>query len=73
MTSMRGARPFKARALARHLIGEPDQVGLFDDGRKHLTVPGGCRAFASVGSWQFPVTSIWVLVLWRGTRLGLFV
>jgi hypothetical protein len=29
----------QARALARHLIGEPEQAGLFDDGKQHMTVP----------------------------------
>jgi hypothetical protein len=28
----------QARALARHLIGEPEQAALFDDGSAHLTV-----------------------------------
>ena len=29
----------EARALARHLIGTPEQAGLFDDGHPHVTVP----------------------------------
>ena len=29
----------QARALARHVIGEPEQAGLFDDGQQQLTVP----------------------------------
>jgi hypothetical protein len=29
----------EARALARRLIGAPEQTALFDDGSEHLTVP----------------------------------
>jgi hypothetical protein len=29
----------EARATARHLIGTPEQAGLFDDGKQHLTMP----------------------------------
>ncbi len=29
----------QARALARHLIGSPEQAQLFNDGSEHLTVP----------------------------------
>jgi hypothetical protein len=29
----------EARALARHLIGTPEQASLFDDGSEHRTVP----------------------------------
>jgi hypothetical protein len=36
----------EARALARHLIGAPERAQLFDDGRKHVTVPVRLKGIA---------------------------
>src|SRR5215204_4085031 len=59
----------QARALARHLIGEPEQVGLFDDGQQHLTVPVRLKGVRVERSRQFGDVYL-ALALWRGTGLG---
>jgi len=41
---------FQARALARQLIGEPEQAGLFADGKHHLTVPVDRAPCGGVGA-----------------------
>ncbi len=59
----------QARALARHLIGEPEQAGLFDDGRQHLTVPVRLKGVRVERSRQFGDVYL-SLALWRGTGLA---
>jgi len=59
----------EARALARHLIGEPEQAGLFDDGQQHLTVPVRLKGVRVERSRQFGDVYL-ALALWRGTGLG---
>src|SRR6202163_4493227 len=43
----------EARALSRHLIGVPEQAGLFDDGSEHLTVPVRLKGIRIDRSRQF--------------------
>ena len=43
----------EARALARRLIGAPEQAELFDDGSEHLTVPGRLKGICVERSRQF--------------------
>jgi transposase len=59
----------QARALARHLIGEPEQAGLFDDGQQHLTVPVRLKGVRVERSHQFGDVYL-ALALWRGTGLA---
>lgn len=59
----------QARALARHLIGTPEQVGLFDDGKQHLTVPVRLKGVRIERSRQFGDVYL-ALALWRGTGLA---
>jgi transposase len=59
----------QARALARHLIGMPEQAGLFDDGQQHLTVPVRLKGVRVDRSRQFGAVYL-ALALWRGTGLG---
>ena len=59
----------EARALARHLIGEPEQAGLFDDGQQHLTVPVRLKGVRVERSRQFGDVYL-ALALWRGTGLA---
>ena len=59
----------QARALARQLIGEPEQAGLFDDGRQHLTVPVRLKGVRVDRSRQFGDVYL-ALALWRGTGLA---
>jgi len=59
----------QARALARHLIGAPEQAGLFDDGKQHLTVPVRLKGVRVERSRQFGDVYL-ALALWRGTGLG---
>src|SRR5574338_437992 len=59
----------EARALARHLIGEPEQAGLFDDGRQHLTVPVRLKGVRVDRSRRFGDVYL-ALALWRGTGLA---
>jgi transposase len=59
----------EARALARHLIGEPEQSRLFDDGSAHLTVPVRLKGIRIERSRQFGDVYL-ALALWRGTGLS---
>ena len=59
----------EARALARHLIGEPEQAGLFDDGSRHLTVPVQLKGIRVERPRQFGDVYL-ALALWRGTGLA---
>jgi hypothetical protein len=58
----------EARALARHLIGAPEQAQLFDDGSDHLTVPVRLKGIAIERSRQFGDVYL-ALALWRGIGL----
>ncbi len=58
----------EARALARHVIGAPDQAQLFDDGSEHLTVPVRLKGIAIERSRQFGDVYL-ALALWRGIGL----
>ena len=58
-----------ARALARHLIGTPEQAGLFDDGSADLTVPVRLKGIRIERSRQFGDVYL-ALALWRGTGLA---
>jgi len=58
----------EARALARHLIGAPEQAQLFDDGSGHLTVPVRLKGIAIERSRQFGDVYL-ALALWRGIGL----
>jgi len=59
----------EARALARHLIGEPEQARLFDDGSGQLTVPVRLKGIRLERSRQFGDVYL-ALALWRGTGLA---
>lgn len=59
----------QAQALARHLIGEPEQAGLFDDGKQQLTVPVRLKGVRVERSRQFGDVYL-ALALWRGTGLA---
>ena len=59
----------EARALARHLIGEPEQAQIFDDGSAHLTVPVRLKGIRVERSRQFGDVYL-ALALWRGTGLA---
>jgi transposase len=54
-----------ARALARQLIGAPEQAALFDDGSEHLTVPVRLKGVRIERSRQFGDVYL-ALALWRG-------
>src|SRR6266852_2372805 len=58
----------EARALARRLIGAPEQTQLFDDGSQHLTVPVRLKGIRVERSRQFGDVYL-ALALWRGTGL----
>jgi transposase len=58
----------EARALARRLIGTPEQAQLFDDGREDLTVPVRLKGIRVERSRQFGDVYL-ALALWRGTGL----
>lgn len=58
----------EARALARRLIGAPEQAQLFDDGSEHLTVPVRLKGIRIERSRQFGDVYL-ALALWRGTGL----
>jgi len=58
-----------ARALARRLIGAPEQAGLFDDGSQSLTVPVRLKGIRIERSRQFGDVYL-ALALWRGTGLA---
>ena len=58
----------KARALARHVIGMPEQAQLFKDGTDSLTVPVRLKGVHVERSRQFGDVYL-ALALWRGTGL----
>jgi transposase len=58
----------EARALARRLIGAPEQAQLFDDGSEQLTVPVRLKGIRIERSRQFGDVYL-ALALWRGTGL----
>ena len=58
----------EARALARRLIGAPEQMRLFDDGSEQLTVPVRLKGIRIERSRQFGDVYL-ALALWRGTGL----
>jgi transposase len=64
-----GRGRLQARALARHLIGAPEQAGLFDDGQQHLVVPVRLKGVRIERSRRFGDVYL-ALALWRGTGLG---
>ncbi len=57
-----------ARALARRLIGAPEQAQLFNDGSEDLTVPVRLRGIGIERSRRFGDVYL-ALALWRGTGL----
>src|SRR5213593_472146 len=57
-----------ARALARRLIGAPEQAQLFSDGRDDLTVPVRLKGIRIERSRQFGDVYL-ALALWLGTGL----
>jgi transposase len=59
----------EARALARRLIGAPEQAQLFEDGSEHLTVPVRLKGIRVERSRQFGDVYL-ALALWRGTGLA---
>jgi transposase len=58
----------EARALARRLIGTPDQAQLFNDGSEQLTVPVRLKGIRIERSRRFGDVYL-ALALWRGTGL----
>jgi transposase len=58
----------EARALARRLIGAPEQAALFNDGSDHLTVPVRLKGIRIERSRQFGDVYL-ALALWRGAGL----
>jgi transposase len=59
----------QARALARHLIGAPEQEPLFDDGTRDVAVPVRLKGIRIERSRRFGDVYL-ALALWRGTGLG---
>jgi hypothetical protein len=59
----------EARALARHLIGTPEQARLFDDGSRDVTVPVRLKGIRIERSRRFGDVYL-ALALWRGTGLA---
>jgi transposase len=59
----------EARALARHLIGTPEEASLFEDGSEHLTVPVRLKGIRLERSRRFGDVYL-ALALWRGMGLG---
>ena len=59
----------QARALARHLIGTPEQASLFDDGYRDTAVPVRLKGVRVEGGRQFGDVYL-ALALWRGTGLS---
>src|SRR5208337_4374956 len=59
----------EARALARQLIGAPEQARLFDDGSRDVTVPVRLKGIRIERSRQFGDVYL-ALALWRGTGLA---
>jgi transposase len=58
----------EARALARRLIGAPEQAQLFDDGSEHLTASVRLKGIRIERSRQFGDVYL-ALALWRGMGL----
>jgi transposase len=58
----------EARALARRLIGTPEQAALFDDGSEHVTVPVRLKGVHIERSRRFGDVYL-ALTLWRGVGL----
>ena len=58
----------RARALARHLIGSPEQGRLFEDGHADVTVPVRLKRIRVERPRQFGDVYL-ALALWRGTGL----
>ena len=58
----------EARALARHLIGAPEQAQLFDDGSRDVAVPVRLKAIRIERSRRFGDVYL-ALALWRGMGL----
>jgi transposase len=58
-----------ARALARQLIGAPEQAGLFEDGCREVAVPVRLKGIRIERSRQFGDVYL-ALALWRGTGLA---
>ena len=61
----------RARALARGLIGAPEQAELFDDGTQHQSVPVRLKGVRIERSRQFGDVYL-ALALWRGVGLEEF-
>jgi hypothetical protein len=59
----------EARALARHLIGAPEQAALFDDGSRDVAVPVRLKGIRIERSRQFGDVYL-ALALWRGVGLA---
>jgi transposase len=59
----------EARALARHLIGTPEQARLFDDGYRDVSVAVRLKGVRLERSRQFGDGYL-ALALWRGTGLA---
>src|ERR1700736_5199542 len=59
----------EARALARRLIGAPEQAQLFEDGSEHMTVPVRLKGIRIERSRRFGDVYL-ALALWRGTGLA---
>ena len=59
----------EARALARRLIGAPEQTQLFDDGSRDVAVPVRLKGIRIERSRQFGDVYL-ALALWRGTGLA---
>src|SRR6202521_2286613 len=58
----------EGRALARRLIGAPEEAPLFNDGNEHLTVPVRLKGIRIERSRQFGDVYL-ALALWRGVGL----
>ena len=58
----------QARALARRLIGAPEEASLFDDGSRHLSAPIRLKGVRVERSRQFGDVYL-ALALWRGVGL----
>ena len=59
----------QAQALARHLIGAPEQATLFDDGTRDVAVPVRLKGIKIERGRQFGDVYL-ALALWRGTGLA---
>ncbi len=59
----------QAQALARHLIGTPEQTSLFDDGTRDVAVPVRLKGIKIERARQFGDVYL-ALALWRGTGLA---